>query len=75
MFPSLVTSQPTDVALVAVVELCEEQTDIWQSTRKFLKYLRTSLESSFDCYHFVSEINVGFLSRQKQMISLMLDFL
>jgi len=41
--------QPTDVALVAGAEPGEEQTDIWQSTRKFLKYLRTSLESSFAC--------------------------
>lgn len=74
-FPSLVTPQPTGVALGAAVEPCEEPTDVWQSTREFLKYLRTSWKAALTvCYRFVSEINVGFLSRQKPVMSLMLDF-
>lgn len=45
-FPSLVTLQPTDVALGAAVEPCEAAVDFWQSTREFLKYLGTSWKAA-----------------------------
>lgn len=67
--------KPTDVALLAGVEP-EEQRDIWQSTNKFFKYLGSFFwKAALNlCYCFVAEINVRLLSRQKQIMSLTLDF-